>query len=172
MGSGGPPGIDRAAPGELLNTLQSEQNTKRYRNYIFDVGGTRPVRHRGKSPQQPAFFTRSTRARQESAVLASIFCLTGTLPRPAAPEAARSLATPARGELLCQAYESYRSEFSSPQFSFEHAVFLLAALWRADELILGACRDCSAVLVADRWSLRAPRCLVCVPPARLPGSPP
>ena len=148
--------------------LTDDRIRKLYRNYIFDVGGTRPVRHRGKSPQQPAFFTRSTRARQESAVLASIFCLTGTLPRPAAPEAARSLATPARGELLCQAYESYRSEFSSPQFSFEHAVFLLAALWRADELILGACRDCSAVLVADRWSLRAPRCSVCAPhmPAR------
>jgi hypothetical protein len=33
--------------------------------------------------------------------------------------------------------------------SFEHAVFLLAALCRGDELVIGACRDCGAVLVTD-----------------------
>jgi len=34
---------------------------------------------------------------------------------------------------------------------------------RGDELILGACRDCSAALIVDRWTLRAPRCIVCAP---------
>jgi hypothetical protein len=45
--------------------------------------------------------------------------------------------------------------------SFEHAVFLLTALVRGDEPILSACRECSAVLIIDRWSLRAPRCALC-----------
>ncbi len=143
--------------------LSDDRIRKLYRSYLRGAQGAGPVRHRGKSPQQPAFFTRSARARQESAVLASMFRLTGALPRHTAADEARSLATPARGELLCEAYERYRGEFSSPQISFEHAVFLLAALWRADELTLAACRDCSAVLVSDRWSLRAPQCTVCAP---------
>jgi hypothetical protein len=45
--------------------------------------------------------------------------------------------------------------------SFEHAVFLLTALVRGNELVLSACRECSAVLIIDRWSLRAPRCALC-----------
>jgi hypothetical protein len=60
-----------------------------------------------------------------------------------------------------RAYESYRALFPSSLISFEHAVFLLGAMWRGDELVLGACRDCGAVQVTDRWSLRAPRCSVC-----------
>jgi hypothetical protein len=40
-------------------------------------------------------------------------------------------------------------------------VFLLTTLVRGDELVLGACRDCGAALIVDRWSLRAPRCPLC-----------
>jgi hypothetical protein len=130
--------------------LTDDRIRKLYRNYTSDAAGTRPVRHRGKSPQQPAFFTRSTRARQESALLASLCVLIGALPAAGAGagprEPARSLAGLNRGELLCQAYESYRSLVGTPLISFEHAVFLLSALWRGEELVLGACRDCNAVL--------------------------
>jgi hypothetical protein len=124
--------------------------------------GATLVRHRGKSPQQPAFFTRSTRARQESALLASLCRLVGALLAPAVlataaamtprnpSEPARSPAGLNRGELLCQGYESYRSLIGAPLITFEHAVFLLNALWRGDELVIGACRDCGAVLVTDR----------------------
>jgi len=165
--------------------LSDDRIRKLYRNYTSDIGGSRPVRHRGKSPQQPAFFTRSTRARQESALLASLCRLIGALPAQAAvtsaavatpggpSEPTRSLAGLNRGELLCQAYESYRALVGAPLISFEHAVFLLNALWRADELVIGACRDCGAVLVIDRWAMRAPRCSVCAPQARaLAGSAP
>jgi hypothetical protein len=142
--------------------LTDDRIGKLCRNYTFDVGGTRPVRHRGKSPQQPAFFTRSLRARQESALLASLCRTLGALPT----ERVRIEPGLGRAELLCDAYEIYRTQVDSPLISFEHAVFLLGALGRGDELTLGACRDCSAVVVADRWTLRAPRCLVCAPPAR------
>jgi hypothetical protein len=161
--------------------LTDDRIRKLYRNYNFDIGGTRPVRHRGKSPQQPAFFTRSARARHESALLASLCRLVGALPAVAATaamtprnpsEPARSLAGLNRGELLCQAYESYRALVGTPLITFEHAVFLLSALWRGEELVIGACRDCGAVLVTDRWAMRAPRCIVCSPPARTPGLPP
>jgi hypothetical protein len=52
----------------------------------------------------------------------------------------------------------------SALISFGHAVFLLGAQWRGNELVLGRCRDFNAVLVADRWSLHAPGCVVCAAP--------
>jgi hypothetical protein len=142
--------------------VQPEHIRKLYRNYTFDVDGTRPVRHRGKSPQQPAFFTRSIRARQETALLVTLCRSIGALPTvPVRIEPGLG-----RAELLCEAYEIYRTQVASPLISFEHAVFLLGALCRGDELTLGSCRDCTAVVVSDRWAMRAPRCLVCAPPAR------
>jgi hypothetical protein len=56
--------------------------------------------------------------------------------------------------------------------SFEHAVFLLTALVRGDELTMSGCRDCAALLIIDRWSLRSERCAQCTTestPARLAG---
>jgi len=35
---------------------------------------------------------------------------------------------------------------------------------------LGACRDCSALLVTDRWSLRMPRCIVCAAHRAVPST--
>lgn len=53
--------------------------------------------------------------------------------------------------------------------SFEHAVFLLGALWRGEELVIGACRDYGAVPVTDRWTMRTPRCIGCAPPTPTSG---
>jgi hypothetical protein len=72
-------GIARAPPGALLNSLQSEQNTTRYRSYLSRAACYVP-RHRGKSPHQAAYFARSLRIQQETAVLASFFALAGLVP--------------------------------------------------------------------------------------------
>jgi len=150
--------------------LTDDRIRKLYRFYISDSDNAVPPRHRGKSPQQIGFFMRSARARQQSALFASLCCMLGALPAaaPGSLEAARALPSLARAELLCQAYELYRALFPVPLISFEHGVFLLGALTRSDELTLAACRDCGAVVVADRWSLRAPRCTLCaIDPAML-----
>jgi hypothetical protein len=141
--------------------LSDDRIRKLYRSYLCDAQCTPLTRHRGKSPQQVAFFMRSGRARQEAAQLASLCRLLGALPPGPAPELARSLACLSRGELLCQAYEAYRGLIPEALISFEHAVFLLTTLVRGDELVLGGCRDCGALLIVDRWSLRAPRCPLC-----------
>jgi hypothetical protein len=141
--------------------LSDDRIRKLYRSYLCDARGTTLTRHRGKSPQQAAFFMRTGRARQEAALLASLYRLLGALPCGPAPELSASLPGLGRGELLCQAYEAYRGLIPQGLISFEHAVFLLTTLVRGDELILGACRDCSAALIVDRWSLRAPRCPLC-----------
>jgi hypothetical protein len=153
--------------------LTDDRIRKLYRSYIrdplCDARGRNahlalPVRHRGKSPRQASFFTRSARARHESSSFASLCRITGALPSSPMSAAARDPASLVRGELLCQAYELYRARFDAPLLSFEHAEFLLRALCRGDELTLSGCRDCGALLVSDRWSLRAPRCIVCAPP--------
>jgi hypothetical protein len=147
--------------------LTDDRIRKLYRSYLAHCG--RPLtRHRGKSPQRPAYFTRSIRVRQESAVLASLYHLLGALPPQPAAGPARQLTGLQRGELLCQAYEGYRALITSPLITFEHAVFLLSALWSGEELVLSLCCDCNALLVADRWALCVPRCSVCTTQATDP----
>jgi len=63
-----------------------------------------PARHRGKSPQKVAFFTRSHRTREEAALIVSLCCLVGVLPEIPASELAKSLHSLGRAELLWQAY--------------------------------------------------------------------
>ncbi|HEY6457332.1 MAG TPA: hypothetical protein VIY90_18805 [Steroidobacteraceae bacterium] len=73
----------------------------------------------------------------------------------------RALANLARGELLCQAFEVYQQLMPSHGITFEHAVFLITALARGDELALGNCGGCGAVIVLDRATYGAPSCLHC-----------
>ena len=141
--------------------LSDDRIRKLYRSYLSDPSAARPIRHRGKSPQTAAFFTRNHRARSEAALLAGLCRMTGAMPEGTAPEVARSLPSLGRAELLCQAYGVYRAVIGDALLSFEHAVFLLTALVRRDELRLDNCRGCAAVLIVDRWSLRSPLCLLC-----------
>src|SRR5271168_4554478 len=60
--------------------LTDDRIRKLYRFYISDSNNSVPPRHRGKSPQQITFFIRSARARQQSALFASLCCLLGALP--------------------------------------------------------------------------------------------
>lgn len=141
--------------------LSDDRIRKLYHSYLSDSSIAAPVRHRGKSPQTAAFFTRNPRVRAEGSLLASLCCAVGAMPERSSPEQARSLPSLARAELLCQAYAAYRAAISDALISFEHAVFLLTALVRRDELRLDSCRGCGAVLIEDRWSLKAPQCQPC-----------
>jgi hypothetical protein len=145
--------------------LSDDRIRKLYRSYMSQARRHLP-RHRGKSPHQVAYFTRSLRLQQESALLASVLALLGVVPT-AAPgtraEAAAAVYLPGlgRGELLCQAFEAFRALLPSAQISFEHAVFLATALARGDQLRLGACHECGSLVVTERFPLRAARCQHC-----------
>jgi hypothetical protein len=155
--------------------LSDDRIRKLYRSYMSQARRELP-RHRGKSPHQVAYFTRSLRLQEETAVLASVLSLLGVLPTPpaatAAPTAAgaaqataaaagAALPGLARGELLCQAFEVFRLLLPSAQISFEHAVFLACALARGDQLRLGGCCECGGLVVTERFPLRAVRCHHC-----------
>jgi hypothetical protein len=143
--------------------LSDDRIRKLYRTYLYEADGTGVARHRGKSPRQAAFFTRSQRMRRETAVFASLGGLFGllTLQGLAAERPALAAPTVARGALLCETFEVYRALVAEPQITFEHAVFLLAALQTGDELRVAHCRECTGVLVTDRLTLRTPMCNDC-----------
>jgi hypothetical protein len=170
--------------------LSDDRIRKLYRSYMSQARRQLP-RHRGKSPHQVAYFTRSLRLQEETALLASMLSLLGVVPAgmPAAASAATSAAAVppiaagataaarttgatlpgvTRGELLCQAFEAFRLMLPSAQISFEHAVFLATALARGDQLRLGDCSDCGSLMVTERFPLRASRCTHCSGPAQ-PG---
>lgn len=143
--------------------LTDDRIRKLYRTYLCEAGGAGVARHRGKSPRQAAFFTRSLRMRRESAVFASVSSLFGLLTRESIQVQNHTQPAPtvARGALLCEAFETYRALVGEPQISFEHAVFLLGALHSGDELRVAHCRECAGVLVTDRLALRTPVCNDC-----------
>jgi hypothetical protein len=140
--------------------LSDDRIRKLYRSYFPDPG-TAVSRPRGKSPQQPAFFTRSPKLREESSLLASLCSLLGALPSAGAPVTRQALANLARGELLCQAFEVYRELVADPRISFENLVFLTRALAEGEELTLANCEDCGALTVGDRITFKAHRCPFC-----------
>jgi hypothetical protein len=142
--------------------LSDDRIRKLYRSYLTQTRRRLP-RHRGKSPHQAAYFTRSRQLQQESAVLASLLSLLGVVPAPAPDGTLPGLV---RGALLCEAFEAYRALVPAAQISFEHAVFLAAALTRGDQVRLGGCAGCGCVIVAERFPARDQHCHLCAGPAR------
>jgi hypothetical protein len=144
--------------------LTDDRIRKLYRTYVQASGSGCAARHRGKSPRQIAFFTRSASMRRETAVFASILALYGLVPPPGASKGAALELDPAamaRGSVLCEAFEVYRALVKQPSITFEHAVHLVQALTRGDELRLYNCAHCNAPLVSDRIAVRPPVCVDC-----------
>jgi hypothetical protein len=154
--------------------LSDDRIRKLYRSYMSQAPRHLP-RHRGKSPHQVAYFTRSLRVQEETALLASVLSLLGVLPAAAAstPTACagggRPLPGVTRGELLCQAFEAFRLLLPAAQISFEHAVFLATALARGDQLRLGNCSGCGSLMVIERFQMRTPHCPHCAAPTHSRG---
>jgi hypothetical protein len=141
--------------------LTDDRIRKLYRACITEGGQSQLVRHRGKSPQQTGYFVRSAEMRQETAVFASVCYLLGVVPLDQVADATRSVPGMQRGEALCAAFETYRRLVPASRISFEHAVFLVVALARGDELRAAPCSDCTGLIVIDRYSPAARRCMAC-----------
>jgi hypothetical protein len=139
--------------------LTEDRIRKLYRSYLHNDSII--IRHRGKSPQQANFFTRTSRSRQESAVLASVCYMLEVMPHYRVADAQRHVPCIRRGEALCEAYETYRRLVPIPYISFEHAVFLVTALARGDELRASHCLDCCSLIIVDRLAMSGRRCQRC-----------
>jgi hypothetical protein len=138
--------------------LSDDRIRKLYRSYVHATDA--PPRHRGKSPQQVGFFMRGPRAQHETGILASYLSLLGVVPTTKVSDCTQ-ISTLARGERICQAFELFTAIFPEARISFEHAIFLVAALARGTEIHFGRCAECTGLLVVDRVMLRETRCLLC-----------
>src|ERR1700687_3123996 len=87
--------------------LSDDRIRKLYRSYMSHARRYLP-RHRGKSPHQVAYFTRSLRLKPESAVLASVLSLLGVVPAALSAEAPGALPGLMRRELVWRAVEGCR----------------------------------------------------------------
>ena len=145
--------------------LTDDRIRKLYRSYVRagagHGGGEGVRRHRGKSPRQVTFFARSRTLQLDTACLAAVFSMFGVLPPQRVADASRTLPGLVRGELLCDAYETYRRIAPQPQISFEHAAFLALALAAGAEIRLQNCRACNGLGPGDPLALRATECLSC-----------
>ena len=145
--------------------LSDDRIRKLYRSYLDDARGELP-RHRGKSPHQVGYFTRSVRLQEETLALATSLWLLGVLGKANTAEAPGSLAALARGAMLCEAFDSYRLARPAAQISFEHAVFLVNALCSGEQLRIGWCSGCGGLMLIEPFSLRVSRCHHCSGTAR------
>ena len=116
--------------------LSDDRIRKLYRSYLGEARSEMP-RHRGKSPHQIAYFTRSLRLQEETLALATALWLLGVVSYADAAHSPGSAPGLARGALLCTAFEAYQMARPAALISFEHAVFLANALTRGEQLRLG-----------------------------------
>jgi hypothetical protein len=106
-------------------------------------------RHRGVSPFQTAFFSRTLQHECESAALAAVELeMSIILPSPT-PSGANSLPGLARGERLLNAFQLFRVLVPDARISFEHAVLLASELTIARTLTLRRCAQCDGLMVVD-----------------------
>ena len=140
--------------------LSGDRIRKLYHSYTARAGHY-IRRRRGKSPYRIDCFAKSVRVQQETVWLASLLSLFGVIPPEPCAEESSALPSVARGELLCEAFETYRAMIPSSQISFEHAVFLATTLSRGDLLRLGGCVECGGLMVTERFPIREKRCHHC-----------
>ena len=112
--------------------------------------GERPaVRHRGPAPRQSAFFLRTAQIRSHAGALAGMCSLLGIIPAQPLANARRELPGLHRGELLCCAYEMFRSLVGASEITLEYSVLLVVAIAQGTQLRLGNCLHCGAAIVFD-----------------------
>jgi hypothetical protein len=152
--------------------LSDDRIRKLYRRYLMNQDARlnpdarRPLRHRGKSPRQVAFFFRNAELNFQAAQLASLFVVFGLLRgSDLGVEARFSVGSLDAGTLLCQAYESYLEFHVPASISFEHAWFLLLALARREEIAVAQCDACGGVRLRDLLSKRRLTCGNCEHPS-------
>jgi hypothetical protein len=118
-------------------------------------------RHRGVSPFQPAFFSRSLWHECESAALATLELEMDIIPAKAMPGVATQLPGLARGERLLNAFDLYRALVPKPRISLEYAVLLARELTIARTLTLRRCTRCDGLMVVDRLAPLHEDCAFC-----------
>lgn len=118
-------------------------------------------RHRGVPPYQLATFFRNRAIKRETVTLAGLFRQVELIPVDTPPGPAQKFPNLRRCELLCTAYEIFRTLVPDSSLTIDHAALLAISLARADEIRLVRCVDCKGAMVADLFSAQTHCCVYC-----------
>ncbi|HMN43576.1 MAG TPA: FlhC family transcriptional regulator [Povalibacter sp.] len=135
--------------------LTDDRIRRLYKTFTHHEAHIEVRRHRGKSPRQASYFTRSTRMQFEASCLGNVFAAFDLLQTTSGADELEY------GERFCDAYETHRQLVQGPRISFEHAWFLLNLLSRGATLHANRCRHCSSRYLRDRFSATRRRCPFC-----------
>jgi hypothetical protein len=120
-----------------------------YRSNGKDQGDTGRRRPRGRPPYQLQFFWRSPIRAQEAATFAAIARLLDVIPAHSIQERAEMARSLQQGEGVCRAFELFHAYVPASEISIDHAFLLATALARGDEVRLGHCAGCHALILID-----------------------
>ncbi len=117
-------------------------------------------RSRGPAPTSFDVFFSSARARSESTVLALLYLSLGAskFSKPYGSSHAAII----RGERLCNVYETWMRLFPHSQVEFEQLTLLGEGVSRGDQVSLGYCRNCRALLLVDLFGPSRRLCEHCL----------
>lgn len=118
-------------------------------------------RHRGASPFQTTFFSKSLQHECECAALATIELEMGIIPADLTSTSATALPGLVRGERLLYAFDLFCELVPEPRTSLEHAVLLANELAMARILTLRRCANCDGLIVVDRFGPQHEHCAFC-----------
>ncbi len=131
------------------------------RNYADGDRGTEVKRPRGNSPYRIELLLRSRRQRLEAAMFANFCRAQRVYPASRLRDVESCLPEVARGERLCDAFESFKRDCPDSALTIEHGLLLVVALAKGEEVELGACERCRGVVLIDRLAGARQRCVHC-----------
>jgi len=131
-----------------------------YKSYSSDSNNT-VTRHRGMSPYQLDVILASPRLKCEASILSAICKLLSVIPPGRLDDVERTLPSIERGELLCEAFEWFRTSVPNAKLNFEQGILVLNELALHEQIELTYCRSCLGVLLMDRLSIDGPNCTFC-----------
>lgn len=148
-----------------LTGFSQDRIRKLYATYFRHAGREGIRRQRGKSPSSVDFFVRNAKIQAEASTVAFLFGLFEVVHIDDHLDAApvRHPSSLLFGQLICGAYEAYRSIHRRPQISFERAWNLYKAMTTRRQVLLADCHRCGLVYVQDALALDGAEC----PPCRL-----
>jgi hypothetical protein len=139
----------------------SRQKIRTLQRSIVTSGSvSTPKPRRGPAPHGTEQFFRTAWMRAEASAAAVLCRLYDAIPD-GNETGLKSVPTVARGERLCDAYETYLDLVSPARLTFEHFVLLVDALEARDTLALESCQGCGAALLVEPATLARRRCESC-----------
>ncbi|MCJ7557015.1 MAG: flagellar transcriptional regulator FlhC [Gammaproteobacteria bacterium] len=141
----------------------SEDRIRKLYNVYFRQEGIDICRHRGKTPRQPEFFTRTVTTQLEATTFVRVCLAAGLVQvKPNNRVLARVQPdTTEYGQRFCNAYDAYLALHHPPALSFERAWNLVDALCRGHVVGMSTCRRCEVAFLADTLDLQEPICPAC-----------